>query len=132
VGGILLVSADQVIKFILVQNNWDIFRNYHFAFSLPLPQPVMYGIYASIEILIIGYLLKNRSRLASRELWAWTLILAGSLSNIGERIILGYVRDFIPILSGIFNLADFYIIVGLIILVVSSKNPNLVKTEQKL
>ena len=56
---------------------------------------------------------------------AWALVLAGGASNIIERIIMGSVRDFIYIhwrnLTGIYNLADFYIIVGVLVLLVAPR-----------
>jgi lipoprotein signal peptidase len=44
------------------------------------------------------------------------LILAGAVSNVGERTIFGFVRDWVYIYTGVFNLADGYIILGIIIL----------------
>jgi lipoprotein signal peptidase len=76
----------------------------------------MYGIYAGALILIFWYLAKHFFNFDSIQAWAWILILAGALANIGERIVLGYVRDFIYIFNGIFNFADGYIILGIVLL----------------
>ena len=57
--------------------------------------------------------------------FAWMLIFAGAASNIGERILLGYVRDFIYITfykwTGVYNAADFYILIGIVILLFVNK-----------
>jgi signal peptidase II len=108
-GGIVL---DQAVK-LFVANP---FRNYNFAFSLLLPQAVMYGIYACVLILVIIYLTKRFWQLWPLQRLAWSLILAGALSNVGERVVLGYVRDFIPLFGGILNMADLLILGGVALL----------------
>jgi lipoprotein signal peptidase len=56
--------------------------------------------------------------------FAWALIVAGAVSNIGERLLLGSVRDYIRLSTGIFNLADGYILMGMFILLWVSHTPN--------
>lgn len=114
---LLFVLFDQLSKFFLKNN----FKNYQFAFSLPLPQVVIFGIYFVILVGMSIYLYSNFLKISKTEQVAWISILAGAFSNIGERIFLGYVRDFIYIFSGIFNLADFYIMVGVLILFFSKE-----------
>lgn len=47
------------------------------------------------------------------------IILGGAISNIFDRIILGYVRDFIDLrFWPVFNLADLFIVTGTIILII--------------
>jgi len=115
---VLLVSIDQVVKSLIRQP----FRNYRFAFSIPIPENLIYLIYGLVLIGIFFYLYKNFFSLSRLSKIAWILILAGALSNVGERLVLGYVRDFIYIhfyiWTGIYNLADFYIIFAIIILLV--------------
>lgn len=92
-------------------------KNFLFAFSLPLPTVLMYGIYAVSLIVMIYYVAKNFQSLSRPHMYAWAIILAGALSNVGERAWLGYVRDFIYVIGGgILNPADFYIISGVIVL----------------
>jgi len=98
----------------------QLFINFNFAFSLQLPVVLMYLIYASVLALIASFLRRHYNRLSDIELTAWVLIVAGACSNVFERIALGYVRDFIFFAHGIFNLADGYILVGLVILLFSS------------
>jgi lipoprotein signal peptidase len=108
-GGIVL---DQVVKLFVS----DPFRNYNFAFSLLLPQPLMYGIYGCVLFLVAAYLVKRFARMGVGQKIGWSLVLGGALSNIGERIVLGYVRDFIFLLGGILNVADFLILAGIALL----------------
>ena len=110
-----VVLADQLTKF-LAGRRGLVFRNYNFAFSLPLPVWAMYGIYAAVLGGLGYYLYSRRNRLALWQKAAWILVIAGALCNIGERLYLGYVRDFIYIFTGVLNVADFAILFGLILL----------------
>ena len=65
---------------------------------------------------IIGYVLVNWKELCAQGAWAkWgsVLILAGALGNLYDRIVLGYVVDFLDFLVWpVFNVADSVITVG--------------------
>jgi lipoprotein signal peptidase len=115
-----LIVIDQLVKN-LAQSSIQILYNEAFAFSLRVPIILMYVVYGTVIIAISHYVNKNFSRLTSFALFGWTLILAGGLSNVGERIILGSVRDFIPLLGGTLNLADLFIIAGIIVVIISSR-----------
>lgn len=123
-GGLALVALDQLSKFIAAKYA-AIFRNYEFAFSLSLPDVLMYAYYFIILGVIVWYVWSRHRKFTPTDSVAWTLILAGAVSNIGERLLLGYVRDFIYIFTGIFNVADFYILLGIILLLV---RPRLAKS----
>jgi lipoprotein signal peptidase len=114
-----LIVIDQLVKN-LAQRSIQILYNDAFAFSLRVPLLLMYLIYGVVIIVILRYVHKNFSRLSSFALFGWTLIIAGGLSNIGERIILGSVRDFIPLLGGTLNLADLFIIAGIVVVIIGS------------
>jgi lipoprotein signal peptidase len=116
-----LIIADQLIKHFIARR----FLNYNFAFSLPAPVFLIYTIYAVVIAGMIYYVLKNYRQFSFLTKFAWTMIFAGAASNIGERILLGYVRDFIYISlykwTGVYNAADGYIIAGIIILLLLSR-----------
>lgn len=65
-------------------------------------------------------------RLPSAKRWepcALALILGGALGNLWDRVLLGYVRDFISVYYGswsfpVFNVADMAISVGAVMLIV--------------
>jgi lipoprotein signal peptidase len=113
---VLFVFADQIAKHF----GGKTFHNSAFAFSLPIPVGLIYIIYAIVLAGMTYYVLKNYRHFSFFAKLAWTLIFAGAISNIVERIFLGYVRDFIYITfykwTGVYNLADGCIILGIIIL----------------
>lgn len=118
---IIFILIDQLTKFLAQSFGWLIFLNDQFAFSLPLATWLMYTINVAVIIGIGLYLHKTWQRQNRIQHYAWTLVLAGGLSNLLERLVLGHVRDFIPIANGMLNVADFFIILGLILLLVSSR-----------
>ena len=114
---IILIALDQVSKYWASQS-LSIFRNYDFAFSTTLPEPVMYLVYGLVLGLVSWYIWTHQKKLTGVESFAWILIVAGAVSNIGERLLNGYVKDFIYLFSGVFNFADFYILLGIVLLFV--------------
>ena len=102
-----------VLRPILGKQN---FANYDFAFSLQAPHFVMYTLYA----LLIGGLVRYYYQSKDRSFYfkiAIMLIVVGALSNILDRFVYGYVRDFIFVFWGnIFNIADVYIVTGIVML----------------
>jgi lipoprotein signal peptidase len=117
------VIVDQASKY-LAARYLVIFENHAFAFSLPLPTPLMYGLYGLILGAVIVYIIHYYRRFANGEFLAWALIIGGGVSNIGERLVSGYVKDFIYLFNGVLNIADFYIISGIFILVLFSLQKN--------
>lgn len=113
---LLLVAIDQITKWLAKFFQWEIFQNQNFAFSLPVPSAIMFAIYVLVLFFLTRYIAQTWQRSDLRVRLAWVLILAGGLSNIFERIILGYVRDFIPIANGMLNVADFMIIFGALLI----------------
>ena len=115
---LFVIFVDQLSKH--YANN--IFYNNNFAFSLPLPIWLIYGIYFFVLTGMIFYVLGNYDKLGKLSKIAWILIFAGAVSNIAERIFTGHVRDFIFISFmkwvGVYNLADFFIIIGIIVLAI--------------
>lgn len=117
-----LIALDQFSKYLFEIFISEPFRNIYFAFSLPLPVWLMYAIYCLVISGIVVHLIRNFKHISGLERLAWNLILSGGLSNVIERISLGYVRDFIRIMTGVFNLADFFILTGLLILLFKKNN----------
>lgn len=107
-------------------------KNPHGAFSLfkSIPESIRQTglIVASIlAVVVIGYFILRPA--AGSGWWmtiAFSLVLAGALGNLYDRVFLGYVRDFIDwhykreFTWPTFNLADSYISVGVAILVVAT------------
>jgi signal peptidase II len=120
----LLLAVDQGSKYLVVQKSVRTFENSNFAFSLRVPVFLMYLTYIVLVGLLVNWFVKKKEKNWSDKL-GFTLILAGALSNIVERIIQGYVVDFIYLLDGVLNLADFFILAGILLLVFERKNKTL-------
>src|SRR5581483_8364155 len=75
---IFLVVIDQAAKF----SAQNIFRNYKFAFSLPVPVWLIYPINIIILAAIGFYLYQHYQNFSFRLAVAWVLILSGALCNI--------------------------------------------------
>lgn len=118
VGGFLFV-LDQVLKYIARITpeatwylwkpwlGWEFFANTGIAFSLPFPRLLILLV---TPVLLIALLVFSRKRPAT------LLIVAGALSNYIDRVFFGHTIDYIRIATGIFNIADFMIVIGLIVL----------------
>ena len=60
----------------------------------------------------------------NKNIWAFSLLISGLLGNLFDRIIYGYVRDFLDFRFGsynypVFNLADMFIFCGVIVLILA-------------
>jgi lipoprotein signal peptidase len=117
----LLIAVDQVSKFFVVSRGscdatqCSYFKNDNFAFSLKVPHALAYFIYFGLILSLIVWFTRKVEKTLFQKI-SFTLILAGAFSNIGERIANGFVVDFIRIHTGVLNLADFFILLGIIIL----------------
>jgi len=75
-----------------------------------------------IMFLIIWYIYKNRPK-SKLEIVGYSMVLGGAIGNFIDRVIYGYVIDFLNFyIFGydypIFNLADSFILIGVILLVI--------------
>ena len=98
-------------------------RNTGAAWSIFSSRTVLVLLISSFIIIgIILYIYKNRPKNKVEKI-AYSMILGGAIGNFINRIIYGYVIDFIDVkIFGynypIFNLADTFIVIGVILLVV--------------
>ena len=128
----ILVTLDQVSKYIIILNydyflNKKIFifsinyvRNYGAAFNIFEGNRLFLSSISIISSLILIYFIFFKGRLNLLDRYGLSLILAGSLGNGLDRIIKGYVIDFINLKLfdfPIFNIADIAINIGCIILI---------------
>ena len=75
-----------------------------------------------IIALIVYYVSKNKFK-SKLELFGYSLILGGAIGNLYDRIVYGYVIDFLDFyIFGydypIFNLADSFIFIGVILVII--------------
>jgi signal peptidase II len=133
---IAVVAVDQATKYVAYAGKLGSFlhffspvfqqlltRNYNFAFSIPLPHVLAYVVYAIVVFAFCSWYFTAQK--TSSESVGFYLVIGGALSNIIDRIALGYVRDFILGFWGnIFNVADVAIVAGIIlILIVNIRKP---------
>lgn len=75
-------------------------------------------------IILLFYIIKNRHDLFIKQS-ALVLILSGGLGNLIDRVfndgnVIDFIRVRLPLIeSGIFNIADFYVTMGFILLLIS-------------
>ena len=80
----------------------------------------MYLTYIVLIGLLLSWFVKKENKRILDKL-GFVLIISGAVSNIGERILNGFVIDFIHIHTGVFNVADFFIILGILFLFFSKE-----------
>lgn len=97
--------------------------NHYLAFSLPWSSQLMIII---LFVLNLGLLIGAISSIKKQPLliWGWSFLLAGSFSNIYDRIIYGGVIDYIASWWTFFNLADILILLGLFLIFKKHQNLN--------
>ena len=94
------------------------------SFGAALSQPMRFGIFTALVIAFLAWaaykLYKDRTMN-----WAattgWTLVLAGGIGNVIDRLAKSTVTDFMmvgvgPIRTGVFNVADMAIMAGIALL----------------
>lgn len=100
---------------------WSILNNYSFLF-------IIFSVIALI--LLIRFMFQFKNNLRNNIAFACTV--AGIMSNLADRLFLGYVRDFLDFtIFGydypIFNVADIAIVMGVILLIIA-----IIKGEDKV
>ena len=128
----IIIILDQISKYIITSNydyflNKNIFifsinyiRNYGAAFNIFAGNRIFLSSISIISSLILIYFIFFKGRLNLPDRYGLSLILAGSLGNGIDRIIKGFVIDFINLKLfdfPIFNIADIAINIGCIILI---------------
>ena len=117
------LSINESIKIINNFINITHVRNTGVAWSLFNNQTILVLIVSIIVIIgIILYIRKNKPT-NNVEKISYSLVLGGAIGNLIERLIYGYVTDFIDIKIfnynyPIFNLADTFIVIGVILLII--------------
>ncbi len=112
--GLGAVALTQLVRFLILFTGQEVFLNDKFAFSLNLPTALMYAVYVAAILFIGRYLQTHWAGLTDLTKLGFVLIIAGGFSNVAERIIFGHVTDYIHLAGGVLNLADVYILIGVI------------------
>lgn len=108
---LLLVLIDQITKFYLESS-----RNFGAAFG------ILEGykwLFLLVGIFVLGFLYYYREKVGGYGFYGLVLMVSGVTGNLIDRLVYGYVRDFIDLgFFPSFNFADAYNTVGVVILVV--------------
>jgi signal peptidase II len=105
-----------------------------------LPQEIKFAIFIIIVsvflIILFFYIVKNQGDLFLKQS-ALVLILSGGLGNLIDRVfnngnVVDFIRIRLPLIeSGIFNIADFYVTLGFVMILLSMiLKPNVLMTEK--
>jgi len=109
-------------KIIYVQNSgviWGLFQNTQSKII-----PVIITILSISALLTVAYIFLKTPISCKLELFSLSFVVGGAIGNIIDRFILGYVVDFIDIYIKnyhwpTFNVADSFISIGIILLLIS-------------
>lgn len=132
---VVLTAADQVIKFIVERYlqpvgtaefingfiGWNYVRNTGAAFGSFSENTTLLSVVTGV-VLLIGIILIATKRIKSKfYLTCAVMIISGGLGNLIDRIVKGYVVDFIDVQFAdfaVFNFADILVTVGSIALMI--------------
>jgi len=112
---ILLILLDQITKYFFTSR-----INYGAAFNIFEGYTTLL-IIISLVVLIVAlyYYFKLKDNKKDKNIiWGLSFLIAGIIGNLLDRIIFGYVRDFIDIgIFPVFNLADTFNFIGVILII---------------
>ena len=102
------------VDFTYVQNNGA-------AYSILQGKQTLLIVFTLLVMIgILAYLIVYRKKISKLEQLSLSLILGGGIGNLIDRIILGYVIDFVNIhIIPVFNVADIGITIGCILFAIT-------------
>ena len=137
---IFIILLDQLTKYLIFHNyskyvnrdflffRIDYVKNYGAAFNILSGNRIFLSTISVAFSIIIIYLIFRKKNVKSFDLLSYSFILGGTLGNGIDRIINGFVFDFININFiefPVFNIADISINIGFILIIYSIfKNNN--------
>lgn len=131
----VIVAADQLVKWIvsssmflgekqtIINNILDLYyiQNNGAAFSILQGRQSLLIIFTILVMAgFLAYLISFRKKISRLEKFSIALILGGGVGNLIDRVMQGYVVDFIDIhIIPIFNIADIAITCGCILFAIA-------------
>ena len=124
---IFIVLIDQLTKYLMFYNKklfinkdfilfkLDFIKNYGAAFNIFSGSRIFLSLISIIFSILLIYLILRKNNLNALELSSYSLILGGTIGNGIDRVLKGYVIDFINlniINFPVFNIADISINIG--------------------
>ena len=131
---IFIIILDQFTKYLIfynyetfINNDFLLFRldfvkNYGAAFNIFSGNRIFLSCISIIFSILLTYLILRKNTLILVDLYSYSFILGGTIGNGMDRILRGYVIDFINlniINFPVFNIADISINIGFIFLLYS-------------
>ena len=131
---IFIVLIDQFTKYLMFYNKklfinkdfllfkLDFVKNYGAAFNIFSGSRIFLSFISIIFSILLIYLILRKNTLNSFDLYSYSFILGGTIGNGMDRILKGFVIDFINlniINFPVFNIADISINIGFIFLLIS-------------
>jgi len=128
-----LFLIDRVIKNFLFSNpehvqdvflsplvSFTLYKNQGVAWSLPLPQTLTLILISGILLILVLFLIRAYREKNTLRIFLLTLVIVGAVSNLTDRLLYGFVIDYINILFSwwVFNLADVMITAGIVSLAI--------------
>jgi signal peptidase II len=121
---VVFILIDQITKAVFSSRDFSIgpirvalVKNFGLPFAIGTSGPASFIITFVILLALAWYYIRARHSLSWLENLGFQFIFAGALSNILDRILLGYVRDMIDLRLGfVFNFADAFIVVGILLI----------------
>ncbi len=134
---IILLLIDQISKVLIVKlidinSSIELIKNFFYltythntgaAFSILTGKRIFLILVALVILIVIfNYIKKNKIESKAEKI-AFSLIIGGSIGNLLDRIVRGYVIDFLDFkIFGynfpIFNVADTFIVIGVFLLLI--------------
>ena len=118
-------------EIVIIKNFFNIkyVRNYGAGFSILQNQRILLIVIPILAVIYLLYLLYKENNKHLALIISYILIIAGALGNLYERIVNGYVVDFLDFyIFGydypVFNFADSYIVIGFIIIIILTLKEN--------
>jgi len=126
-----LLAADRFLKgvasknfstegFVLIPHvlDFELFRNQGIAFSIPFSGPLLWILSLALIVFFTVFSSGYGSKKPRIFFFAYLLFIFGALSNLYDRIVLGYTTDYLIFFGrSAVNIADGMIIFGAIVLI---------------
>ena len=131
---IFIFLIDQFTKYLMLNNNkrlinkdlllfkLDFVRNYGAAFNIFSGNRILLSFISIVFSILLIYLILRKNKIILLDLYSYSFILGGTIGNGMDRILKGFVIDFINlnvINFPVFNIADISINIGFILLLFS-------------
>lgn len=118
-------TIDRVLKIWFVRSYPDhVSFNTGLSFNIAAPQTLIFILLTISAALFVYFLKKNTKLLNTGSFVGLALIAGGALGNAYDRIRFGGVIDIFNLWISWFNLADAFIIIGLLLVLISVDKPH--------